>query len=62
MIKSTYKPGEDTYPFTPKNKYNQTYFADKLWYKGYRNNNNKDIGYQEDYMVWRNNKGLKYII
>jgi predicted transglutaminase-like protease len=55
-----YKPGEDTYPFTTKNKYNQSYFADKLIYKGYYNNG-KDFGYKEDYRDW-NNKGIKYIL
>ena len=55
-----YKPGEDTYPFTTKNKYSQSYFADKLTYKGYYKDNS-DIGYSECYLDW-NNKGIKYIL
>ena len=60
MIKSTYKPGEDTYPFTPKNKYYQDNIDSELCSKGYFKNGNF-IGYNENY-IELSRKGIKYKI
>ena len=60
MIKQTYKTGINKFFTTTKNNYDQWYFDDELWYKGYYKPG-KFINYQERYTEW-NTKGIKYII
>jgi hypothetical protein len=62
MKKVRYKVGKVIASYNNYNdNYRQTYWCDKLYYKGYRNKYGKFIGYQEDY-IHLMNKGIRYVL